>query len=349
MRLDLATEAGSFSTGSIVGTGSYKNDRWAVFAGAARSFTQGYRENSAYTRNNAFLSARFFTPAHTISATITLVDLFARIPSSLNEEDFTTEPWKAAANWKAVGGYEKYLKGMAGLKIESEPGTRWKNQLVLFTSLSDPYESRPFNILDDRSASTGFREVMVWDLSPVLLSAGAEYFHEWYRWQLYETLQGIQGRLISDHREVRKYANLFALVQWRPLSGVVIDGGINANLLQYSLETLFRSDSADQSGRYAYDPMVSPRLGISVRHHTDHYAYGSAGHGFSAPSLEETLLPEGMINTSLRPETGWNLEVGHRGSFMDARLEYDAALYVIFLRNMLVTERISEDIFTGEN
>jgi iron complex outermembrane receptor protein len=100
---------------------------------------------------------------------------------------------------------------------------------------------------------------------------------------------------------------------------------------------------------YSYQPVLSPRVGISYKHHALHYLYASVGHGFSAPSLEETLLPEGAVNTELRPETGWNFEVGNRGRFFEGRILYDLTLYLILLENMLVTERLAEDIFTGAN
>lgn len=349
LNLSVATDIGSFLTGRVVAAVQYKNERWAVTGGAGRSFTEGYRQNSNYTRNNGFLNARYFARRHTLTLTLSWVDLFARIPSSLNENDFLNEPWKAAENWNAIRGYEAYTKFLAGLKIESELGRKMKNHLILFSSAADPYESRPFNILDDRATSIGFREYVTWEIPAFQWSAGVEFFHEWYRWQLYETLQGTQGAMISDHQEIRRYGNLFTLAQWRPGSRIIIDGGFNVNLLQYSLQTLYRADSADQSGRYGYDPVFSPRLGISIRHHTHHYLYASAGHGFSAPSLEETLLPEGMINTGLKPETGWNMEVGNRGLLPGKRLAYDLTAYTIFLRNLLVTERITEDIFTGAN
>jgi iron complex outermembrane receptor protein len=349
LKLALAADFGSFNTGRYTGVVQFKNTRWAVSGGAGRSFTEGYRENSNYARNNGFMSARYFAARHTVSLTLSWVDLFARIPSSLNEDDFLNEPRKAAENWKTVRGFEKYTKWLAGINAASKLTGRLTNHLILFSAFSDPYESRPFNILDDRSASGGFREYLTWEIPLLQLSAGTEYFRERYRWQLYETDLGLQGELLSDHRETRQYTNLFALAHWRLHPRLIIDGGFNVNLLQYRLQTLFRADSTDQSGSYGYDPVFSPRLGMSFNHHSVHFVYASAGHGFSAPSLEETLLPEGMINTRLKPETGWNLEIGHRGLLLERRVAYDITAYTIFLKNLLVTERISEDIFTGAN
>ncbi|MEN8226600.1 MAG: TonB-dependent receptor [Bacteroidota bacterium] len=345
----LSGEIGSFNTSRYGFKTSYKNNRMAITGGITSSHSDGYRENSDYSRSNAFLNTTYFGNRNTLSFTLSIVDLFARIPSSINESDFLTQPEVAAGNWLNVRGFEEYFKMLAGIKLETDLNTKLKNHLILFSSYADPYESRPFNILDDRTASLGFREYLQYEVGTLSFSAGLEYFHEWYNWKIFETDQGIQSDLLSDHDEIRKYANTFALVQWRPTDRILIDGGVNLNTLHYSLQTNYQIDSTDQTGSYSYPMVLSPRIGISYKHHKQHHLYASAGHGFSAPSLEETLLPEGTINTELKPESGWNLEIGNRGKILQGRIRYDATLYTIFLNNLLVTERIAEDIFTGAN
>ena len=86
------------------------------------------------------------------------------------------------------------------------------------------------------------------------MSLGIEYFHEWVDWKVYETKEGSQGSLLSHQDEIRQPMNAFAMVQWRPTEKLLVDGGINLNLLSYSLQTLYRNDSTDQSGRYRYKP-----------------------------------------------------------------------------------------------
>jgi iron complex outermembrane receptor protein len=77
--------------------------------------------------------------------------------------------------------------------------------------------------------------------------------------------------------------------------------------------------------------------------------FGSAGKGFSTPSFEETLLPEGIRNDDLKPEKGWNLDLGLRADLLDQRLHLNISAYAIFIRDLLVTERVTEEIFTGIN
>lgn len=345
----LWAEGASFGTGLYGTSVTYKNTKYAVSGGLTRTGSEGYRENSAYKRNNAFLNMKWFGQKNTLSFTFSLVDLFAEIPSSLNESDYQNEPWKAGGSWGSINGFEEYTRVLGGLSLESQLGKQLTNKVVLFSTHADPYESRPFNILDDRSSSVGFRESLVYERSDWKYSLGMEYFHEWVNWQIYETQEGTQGALINDQDEIRKHINGFLMAQWRPGDKLLLDAGLNLNLLSYSLETAYRADSSDQSGKYSYQPVLSPRIGLSYRHGGAHYLYASAGHGFSAPSLEETLLPEGAVNTELKPETGWNFEVGERGYFFNNRISYDLTLYMVLLDNILVTERIAEDIFTGAN
>jgi iron complex outermembrane receptor protein len=348
-KISLIAEGGSFNSQRYAFTGQFKKGNMAISGGISRTSTDGFRENSQYTRNAAFLNARYFKTRHQFSLTFSLVDLHSGIPSSLNEEDFLNHPEKAGGAWGSTGGFEEYMKVLGGARLESELGEKWNNSLILYASFADPYERRPFNILDERSSNIGFREFLEFDAGPIKLGAGMEFFNEWFDWKTFETLPEGQGLLLSDQNETRKYLNTFSYLQWRPAEYILVDAGLNMNLISYGLTTQYRIDSIDQSGSYNYRPILSPRIGISYLHGKHIRSYASAGHGFSAPSLEETLLPEGAINTSLRPESGWNFDLGNRGILFAGRLEYDLALYSILLEDLLVTERLAEDIFTGVN
>jgi iron complex outermembrane receptor protein len=345
----LMAEAGSFGHRRYALTGNLKKGELALSGGFSRTASEGFRENSQYLRHSAFLHANRFWNKHRLSLTLSLIDLRSGIPSSLSEEDFMNEPEKAGGSWGIIKGFEEYIKLLGGLKLESKLGAKLSNQVVVHGNYSDPYERRPFNILEERSSSLGLRDFLEYKLESVKVGAGLEYFFEDFLWRTYETLPEAQGDLLSDQSEIRKYLNTFTYVQWRPSPFILLDAGLNLNILSYSLNTHYRIDSTEQSGSYRYKPVLSPRIGISFKHGKHIRSYASAGHGFSAPSLEETLLPEGSVNTSLRPEQGWNMELGNRGILLDGRLIYDLSLYAIFLDDLLVTERLSEDVFTGVN
>lgn len=345
----VSATAGSFNTQKYGLYAGWKKDRTAITIGLGRSSSDGFRENNRYSRNNLFLHARTGTTKNTFTFHFLATDLYAQIPSSLNATDFSENPEQAAANWLAIEGYEAYEKVTAGAAWKHRLNDRWENHLTVFSAWQDPYESRPFNILDELSFTFGLRDFLQYRNNTLNFQAGFELFAENYQWEIVETFSGTPGALQLHNSEVRRYGNLFSHARWTPAPGLNIEAGINFNLLEYRLSTIYHIDGDDQTGKYSYPPVVSPRFGLNYNINGDHYLHASAGHGFSAPSLEETLLPEGMVNPDLLPETGWNTDLGLRGWTLNDRWHYDVALYAIFIKNMLVTERVTEEIFTGIN
>jgi iron complex outermembrane receptor protein len=77
--------------------------------------------------------------------------------------------------------------------------------------------------------------------------------------------------------------------------------------------------------------------------------YSSISHGFSPPTLEETLLPDGLINPNIKPESGWNYEIGSRGELFKNTLYYDISIYRMNVKNLLVAKRTNTDEYIGIN
>jgi iron complex outermembrane receptor protein len=78
-------------------------------------------------------------------------------------------------------------------------------------------------------------------------------------------------------------------------------------------------------------------------------AYAQISHGFSPPKLEEALLPDGLINTDIQPETGWNYEIGSRGRMIKNIFQYELSLYIMDVKDLLVARRTGDDQFIGVN
>src|SRR5690606_37037475 len=77
--------------------------------------------------------------------------------------------------------------------------------------------------------------------------------------------------------------------------------------------------------------------------------YASISHGFSTPTVAETLTPEGLINLDLKPETGINYEIGFKADWFSRRLYSEVSLYSIQVKDLLVAERVAEDMYIGRN
>ncbi|MCB0704031.1 MAG: carboxypeptidase-like regulatory domain-containing protein [Saprospiraceae bacterium] len=319
----------------------------------------GFRQNSGFRREGLNFIGKF--PIG-LRSEISFLSLYSKvkayIPSSLNETDFRENPAKAADSWQAIRGFEAYEQFGSALSFKSNLLDLGANKLMaqfsLFSSFRNGYESRPFNILDDARQAIGFRTSLSLDeglISSAIFprgTIGIEYFQDKYQWQTLETLGGNPGLLLSNNRETRSYYNIFAQYYKEFYSGWTLLGGTNISQTSYQIKDLFFADSLDISGDYSYKPALSMRLGTAYRFNSNFSVFANVSNGQSPPSLEETLLPDGQINAAIRPEQGWNFEVGSRGRLFRTFF-YEVSVYRMLVKDLLVAQRVSADQYIGLN
>ncbi len=327
---------------------SMKKEKTTFKLSGRKTNTDGYRENSEYDRNDLFFNTSWRGEKLNVGLLLNYLDFRGGIPSSLNEKDYHESPGKAADSWASVNGFEDFKNFTGGLSLEYFFSNRFMAKTVLFSNYGELYESRPFNIFDSKQYSLGVRQTFDYLITNIDVKAGFEVISENTDWQIFETNSGEQGERLNSLKDQRSYFSGFIHSEIDIFPRLKLEPGVSITFLNYRLTDLFENEE-DVSGNYRYDPEISPRIGTNYRIGEETYIYASAGHGFSPPSLEETLLPEGEANTALKPESGWTFDGGLRGSRMDRRFFYDFGLYYIKLRDLLLTKRLSPDRFVGVN
>jgi iron complex outermembrane recepter protein len=208
--------------------------------------------------------------------------------------------------------------------------------------------------------SAGARTRFNWDTNlleiPSQVSFGAEYYREWYEtgtfenlYQEFEDRGSVLGIRLSNNEQDRNYVNFFSQIRLEVTARLNLEAGLNLNSTQYSLTDLFAQNEVDQTGDYRFNTILSPRLGASYEVGRGKNLYTSVSHGFSTPTVAETLTPDGQINTSLEPEKGFNYEVGFKGNWLNNSLYTEVALYSIRVNDLLVAQRVAEDRYVGIN
>jgi iron complex outermembrane receptor protein len=334
---------GNFNTVQAGITGNLINDKSDFFGHIGYLHSDGYRENSRYDRISLLSAAGWKFTGWTLNYSLLLMGVNAGIPSSLGATMFENDPQAAAPAWKNIEGYKRYGKGMAGITLTKSFKDRLTNKLILFGRGIDSYEKRPFNNLDDMSLGAGVRNKLSYHGQKTDWVLGVEWIFEQYSWKL-----DLDGSLLNQNREKRSQLNIFAMGYYRPSRKLNISVAGAINRITYRLTDLY-ADNGDQSDTRAFPVIFSPRVGFNYAPVANWAIYGSAGHGFSMPSPEETLLPAGDVNQDIKPEQGFQFEIGTRLSLLDRALEFDGTLYWIELKDLLVTKRVTEDIFTGIN
>ncbi len=318
--------------------------------------SDGYRDNNEYTRHAFNTAGRFdYSQKGKLTYLVNYMDLKAEIPSSLDSTNFADNPRDAAFVWGRVEGFEDYEKMHAGISHKYDFNGNLSHTASVFGTYYDSYESRPFNILTETSRALGFSTSLFMDFITYRdvseITIGGEFFNEKYDWQTYETNSGSLGEIQSDNIELRNYANLYVNADWKLIRNLKIQTGLNVNTTAYQLTDFYTPDSIDYSGDYRFNTIFSPRVGVHyLFNNLGISVYGLAAHGFSPPSLEETLTPEGGINPNIQPETGWNYELGSKGALpVPGGWEYQFSMYYMDIRNLLVAERVGADQYVGRN
>lgn len=340
---------------------SHASEKSNVVATYNHLQNDGWRENGSYDRDSFTVYGKFAGgEKNLISVFGNFVRLKAFIPSSVNRETLENDPSSAAFNWAAAQGYESYDKGLFGISNTYQFSPAFENVSSVYFSFRDAYEPRPFDILNEGQFATGARTKFSFE-NPFFeadsnLSFGAEVYREWYDTATFENLheefegQGsIPGNILSNNEQDRNYYNFFAQYNIEVLPKLQLEAGLNLNSTFYELNDLYAEDEVDQSGDYRFETILSPRLGAVYSLTSGKNLYASISHGFSTPTVAETLTPEGLINTSLKPETGINYEIGFKGNFFNNRLYAEVAAFSIQVENLLVAERVAEDQYIGRN
>lgn len=355
---------GSFGLIKSILNANYGNSKHSFRAVYSSTHSDGYRENNEYNRQTYTLTSNhFLSNKDELSFLVSYVDLNAFIPSSINEDTFLNNPKSAAFTWKQSKGFEDSKRGIFGLSWNHYYSNNTKQITSVFTSYRDAYEPRPFNILKENTFAYGIRSRLLGTLKlfnrNLNWTFGGELFKDTYNYETFENLYdnfpegtgSVQGNQLSDFKENRTYYNLFAETNYEISDKTTLSIGFNLNETTYKLHDNFPvSDSnPDQTGRFKYKGIISPKFGISHAFSEHINVFSNISHGFSPLSLQETLLPDGQINTNLNPEIGWNFEVGTRGSLLNNRLQFNASIYQLNIENLLVSRQTAQDQFIGIN
>ena len=305
--------------------------------------SDGYRDNNTYDNNRFFASVNYeINEDYVIDFIHFYNSADALIPSSLSLENFINNPSSAAFSWRNVEGGEDYNRSLTGLTFNSKKN-KYSTSTTLFYKTFNNDENRPFNYLIEESDSYGFRHIGKFPLNSFDFSYGLEYSDENYLFSTWDEYGSNNQSIISQQTQNRKNYNYFLQLD-KSFKNSFLTIGIGSNKINYD----WVDETESISLSYNTKTIISPR--ISYNHNLDNISiFGNISHGFSSPNIDETLDENGIVNPDIKPETGWNYELGLIGSTNDNSLSYNFGAYFMDIKNLLVAQRTSFDTFTGVN
>ncbi|MHA3787336.1 TonB-dependent receptor [Flavobacterium hauense] len=322
--------------------------------------TDGWRDNSAYNREGVTLAGELFRKQNSkLTYFGNYTYMKAYIPSSVNKETFNNNPKAAAPTWAASKGYEQYDAYLAGLAYDWKVADWLKNSTSAFINAKDSYEPRPFDILTQNNMAWGGRtqfygEAKIGNIKTEFI-AGLEYFNDGYEGGTYENLYQdnngngtLEGTQLTGSEQRRDFINAFAQLRLQLSRKFEVQAGINYNKTQFELDNTYPAANIS-SEKYSYDGIWSPQISLLFKPSGLQTIYASLSRGFSLPSIEETLTADGTINPNIKPENGYNFEVGGKFYFLERNLYVEISLYHMQINDLLVAQRVGDDQYIGVN
>jgi iron complex outermembrane receptor protein len=354
--ISLTSNIGSFDYYKNTASFHAANPEQSLNLNITQLNSKGFRENSNYKRTSAALYSSGNLSRNTeYHFLFSFAKVFAQIPSSLDSATFIDHPEYAATTWKNTKGQESYNRIHAGTGITLHPGLNSYLDIIVYSSYRNGSETRPFNLLDENDASIGtkvvYRSMHKVFQSSARFVAGFHIFREFYNATIFENADGFgtQGDKISSDRQYIWQNDIYIQEELDILERLKLTTGLNLNLSGFKYTDRYSTDSINQSGNYKFNPILSPRVAMNYSLNQGLFCYTSLSHGFSLPSLSETLSSLGLINSDVKPERAWNIEAGIRGYIFQRRTFLDVAIYQMWVTDLIVPKRIAEDAYVGMN
>lgn len=355
------TTVGSFGLFKNSISSSFSDSHLSVHLNYDHLEQDGFRENSGYNKNSYLLNASYrFNTKTEISVVFNHANYYAQIPSSIGKTDFLEKPSKAALTWLKSKGYEADKQDLAGVNLKHRFSDTFENSTSVFYSYVDHYEPRPFNILDEFTNGSGLRSVFTNTFEflgrKAIWNFGTELYQDEFHWKTienrYATNNGngsLEGILLSNNQEKRKNINVFSDLTLPLLEKLTLQFGLNYNNTIYDFKDQFHPENASSRASRNFDDIIAPNLNLSYHLNPQLQVFGNVSYGFNYPSLEEALTPEGLVNTEISPEKGYNYELGSEVYLFKRRWHILASYYILDIKDLLVAQRVGDDQYIGRN
>jgi len=350
---NLFTTVGSYGLFRTVAKVAHGGKKANVNVIYSNTHSDGYRDNNSLDKATATITSNWMIDnKNELTFIGNYTSLKAFIPSSLNREDFENSPRNAATFWQRARGFEDFKKTLFGVNWSHDFNETYTQKTSVFTSFNNNYEPRPFNILEEEAMTFGVRTRLLatknFENSSLKWSVGGELFFDDYNAKQFDNLYqdfpegtgSIAGDILSNLDENRNYFNLFAeaIYAVKKLSFSV---GLHINQTKYKVQDQLNTSSNEED--FTFDAIVSPKFGVNYEISNNFNLFASAAHGFSTPTTEETLLPDGVFNPEIKAERGWNFEIGSRFHTKNRKLSGSVSIYTMAVSDLLVNRRTATD------
>lgn len=285
--------------------------------------TDSYREQSKVVRKQIFLKDHFqYSQRGMLKAMVVYADLDYHTPGGLTFEQMQINRKQARPATKTVPGAEEQDAGirnkmiLAGLSHEYSLNHGFSHFILIqgsYVDFENPFITNFENRFEKNFAlRTHLNYEKNWKHISLAYRFGFEGGINDIFVKNYDNNRGIEGNP-QNFNKIKNTSGFYFLSQKLNIADKLFtDISLSLNSNVYEWERLF---PRNETGKTRFKNQWLPNFGLSYLFAKGFSVRAKIGKGNSAPTNEEIRASDQQFNTELRPEYGWNKEVGIRKQF----------------------------------
>lgn len=325
------------------------NDRYSFSVDQSFTRSDGYRDNTALNKKTFQTAHRWkYTPKNEFRLFALYSDLGYRTPGGLTQEQMEENPRMSrpaagpnpGAKEQRAGIYNKTFYG--GIAHDAQFSDKLSHTISIFGSNTDfenpfitNYEYRKENNLGLRtyfSYKNMDKRDFQWQMQ-----LGFEGQKGWNKIDNYHNEQGVSTDPQAKDDLDNVQSSFFYRAMARLYRRWTIEGSLGLNQSKVDYRQRF-PEVENPSGQIDFGSIWMPRIATSYLLLDGLAIRGSISKGYSPPTIAEVRPSDRIINSSLRPETGTNYEIGGRLETKSRRFIADLSLYRYHMENGIVRQ-----------
>ena len=260
----------------------------------------------------------------------------AQHPSSLDRQQLLEDPTQANSAFVQNEAGKRVYQGQAGLNYyhDTEAGLVTLTGYGIYRDLNNPL---PFGIITLDRWAGGLRGTLDKQIGDLHVQGGFDSKLQLDDRKEYENNGGSRGLITVNQLEQVWNRALFVTADYTTGKFTLL-GGLRYDWITFRTDTAASSRTA--SRRFN---AISPSIGVSVKTGNQRW-YANVTTAFEAPTTTELVNRPGGgngFNPNLSPEQTRGIDLGGRGSLADGFIRYDAALYRMWIDELLFPYQLS--------
>jgi iron complex outermembrane recepter protein len=344
-QLEAGVTAGSYGLFGEHAQWKYSNNTFSSSVTQSHTQADGYRDNARMRRDVLqWNGAAQLSEKDKLSWVMMYADLYYQTPGGLTLQQMNTDPRQSRPPTATLGGAKQQQAAIynktpfIGISNQYNFNAHWSNTTSAMFSYSDFENPAILNFEKRKETNLGIRSKITYHtisgIHDIKVTGGVEWQYNYSPINNYGNRAGVADTVQYKDKIWAQQFFPFLQGEWQIGKNVQLQAGASTNSFVFHYQRLTDIDNAKKSKHL--NESFLPRIALLYRVSQNISLHGAVSKGFSPPAVAEIRPSEGSIYSNLKPEYGWNYEVGLRGGLFKDRLQFDVVGYIFKLQDAIV-------------